>query len=43
MIRLVRQDITEDGKIIKLYENNKKEVNFHNSGLKKDYLKMDIK
>ena len=43
MIRLVSQDNTEDGKIIKLYENNKKEVIFPNSGLKKNYLKMDIK
>jgi hypothetical protein len=36
MIRLIRQDITEDGKIIKQYENNKKEVIFPNSGLKKE-------
>ena len=36
MIRLVRQDITEDGKIIKQYENNKKEVIFPNSGLRKE-------
>ena len=36
MIRLIRQDITEDGKIIKQYENNKKEVIFPISGLKKE-------
>ena len=36
MVRLIKQDITEDGKIIKLYENNKKEIIFPNSGLRKE-------